>query len=59
MPSVRKKLHSWACKKLMPEKTVLVLEDGRVFEGSSFGAEAAGYGEVVFDSEGQKVTAGM
>lgn len=34
----------------MPEKTVLVLEDGSVFAGSAFGAEATACGEVVFDT---------
>lgn len=31
-------------------KTILVLEDGSVYEGNSFGAEAFAYGEVVFNT---------
>ena len=34
----------------MSEKAILVLEDGSVYEGYSFGAEAAAYGEVVFNT---------
>jgi len=34
----------------MPEKAILVLEDGSVFNGYSFGAEASTYGEVVFNT---------
>ena len=34
----------------MPKRAALILEDGRVFEGSCFGAEATAYGEVVFDT---------
>lgn len=32
------------------EKAILVLEDGRVFRGSSFGAEGESFGEVVFNT---------
>jgi len=35
---------------LMAKKAILVLEDGSVYEGHSFGAEATTYGEVVFDT---------
>ena len=31
-------------------KAILLLEDGTVFEGSSFGAKGTGYGEVVFNT---------
>jgi len=34
----------------MTEKAILVLEDGSVYEGYSFGAEASAYGEVVFNT---------
>jgi len=34
----------------MAKKAILVLEDGSVYEGHSFGAETATYGEVVFDT---------
>jgi len=34
----------------MAEKAILVLEDGSVYEGYSFGAETTTYGEVVFDT---------
>ena len=34
----------------MAKKAILVLEDGSVYEGHSFGAEATTYGEVVFDT---------
>jgi len=34
----------------MTKKTILVLEDGSVYEGYSFGAEAEAYGEVVFNT---------
>jgi carbamoyl-phosphate synthase small subunit len=34
----------------MAKKAILVLEDGSVYEGSSFGAETTTYGEVVFDT---------
>ena len=34
----------------MPKKAHLVLEDGTVFEGESFGAEGSSFGEVVFDT---------
>jgi len=34
----------------MDKKTLLVLEDGSVYEGYSFGAETEGYGEVVFNT---------
>ncbi len=34
----------------MPKKAILVLEDGSVYEGHSFGAETTTYGEVVFDT---------
>ncbi len=37
----------------MPKRTALILEDGRVFEGSCFGAEATAYGEIVFDTGGR------
>ena len=34
----------------MAKKAILVLEDGSVYEGHSFGAETTAYGEVVFDT---------
>ncbi len=34
----------------MPKKAVLVLEDGSVYQGYSFGAEADTFGEVVFNT---------
>ena len=34
----------------MPKRAALILEDGRVFEGSCFGAVATACGEVVFDT---------
>ena len=34
----------------MTKKAVLVLEDGSVHEGHSFGAETTAYGEVVFST---------
>ena len=34
----------------MARKAILVLEDGSVYEGHSFGAETAAYGEVVFST---------
>jgi len=34
----------------MGKKAILVLEDGSVYEGKSFGAEVTTYGEVVFDT---------
>ena len=34
----------------MSKKAILVLEDGSVYEGRSFGAETTTYGEVVFDT---------
>jgi len=34
----------------MARKAILVLEDGSVYEGHSFGAETTTYGEVVFDT---------
>jgi carbamoyl-phosphate synthase small subunit len=34
----------------MANKAILVLEDGSVYEGHSFGAETTAYGEVVFDT---------
>jgi len=34
----------------MARKAILVLEDGSVYEGHSFGAEATAYGEVVFST---------
>ena len=34
----------------MAKKAILVLEDGSVYEGRSFGAETTNYGEVVFDT---------
>jgi len=34
----------------MAKKAILVLEDGLVYEGDSFGAETTTYGEVVFDT---------
>lgn len=34
----------------MTKRAILVLEDGSVYEGDSFGAEASAYGEVVFDT---------
>jgi carbamoyl-phosphate synthase small subunit len=34
----------------MAEKAILVLEDGSVYQGEAFGAEATTYGEVVFDT---------
>ena len=33
-----------------PEPAYLVLEDGSVYEGESFGAAASAYGEVVFNT---------
>ena len=35
---------------LMAKKAILVLEDGLVYEGHSFGARSTTYGEVVFDT---------
>ena len=32
------------------KKTILVLEDGSVYEGYAFGAETDSYGEVVFNT---------
>ncbi|MCX8126838.1 MAG: carbamoyl phosphate synthase small subunit, partial [Dehalococcoidia bacterium] len=34
----------------MTKKAILVLEDGLVFEGQTFGARTTAYGEVVFDT---------
>jgi carbamoyl-phosphate synthase small subunit len=34
----------------MPKDAILVLEDGSVYEGYSFGADASAYGEVVFNT---------
>ena len=34
----------------MSKKAILVLEDGSIYEGHSFGAETTAYGEVVFDT---------
>ncbi|TFH35223.1 MAG: carbamoyl phosphate synthase small subunit, partial [Dehalococcoidia bacterium] len=34
----------------MTNKAYLVLEDGTIFEGESFGSDATTYGEVVFDT---------
>lgn len=34
----------------MAKRTILVLEDGAVYEGATFGAELSGYGEVVFNT---------
>ena len=34
----------------MAKKAILVLEDGSVYEGHSFGADVQGYGEVVFNT---------
>ena len=34
----------------MPQKEILVLEDGSVYQGYGFGAEADSYGEVVFNT---------
>jgi carbamoyl-phosphate synthase small subunit len=34
----------------MAKRAILVLEDGSVYEGDSFGAETTTYGEVVFDT---------
>ena len=34
----------------MTKRAILVLEDGSVYEGYSFGAEAGAYGEVVFNT---------
>jgi carbamoyl-phosphate synthase small subunit len=34
----------------LPKRAILVLEDGSVYEGHTFGAETAGYGEVVFNT---------
>ncbi len=34
----------------MSNKAIVVLEDGSVYEGYSFGAEANPYGEVVFNT---------
>ena len=36
--------------RVMAKKAILVLEDGSVYEGDAFGAEATTYGEVVFDT---------
>ena len=35
---------------LMAKKAILVLEDGSVYEGHSFGATTTAYGEIVFDT---------
>jgi carbamoylphosphate synthase small subunit len=35
---------------IMSKKALLVLENGLVYEGYSFGAETTTYGEVVFDT---------
>ena len=37
-------------KGLMAKKAILILEDGSVYEGHSFGAETTAYGEVVFST---------
>lgn len=37
-------------KNLMAKEAILVLEDGSVYEGYTFGAENTAYGEVVFDT---------
>ena len=37
-------------KGLMAKKAILILEDGSVYEGHSFGAETTAYGEVVFNT---------
>jgi len=37
-------------KSKMAKKTILVLEDGSVYQGYSFGTEASAYGEVVFNT---------
>ncbi len=34
----------------MDKRAILVLEDGSVYEGHSFGAEADAFGEVVFNT---------
>ena len=34
----------------MSKKAILVLEDGSVYEGASFGAEKSAHGEVVFNT---------
>ncbi|UCG84437.1 MAG: glutamine-hydrolyzing carbamoyl-phosphate synthase small subunit [Dehalococcoidia bacterium] len=34
----------------MPKKAILILEDGSVYEGHSFGADVQSYGEVVFNT---------
>jgi len=34
----------------VPKKAILILEDGSVYEGHSFGADVQGYGEVVFNT---------
>ena len=36
--------------RVMAKKAILVLEDGEVYRGDSFGAEENAYGEVVFDT---------
>lgn len=35
---------------MVAKKAILVLEDGSVYEGNSFGAEATTYGEVIFNT---------
>lgn len=35
---------------MMDKKAILVLEDGCIYEGHSFGAETTTYGEVVFST---------
>ena len=37
-------------KDAMAKKAILILEDGSVYEGHSFGARSTAYGEVVFDT---------
>jgi len=43
-------LNGVKAKNLMAKKAILVLEDGSVYEGHSFGASTTSYGEVVFDT---------
>ena len=40
----------WSIKIKMTKRAILVLEDGSVYEGFAFGAEADAFGEVVFNT---------
>ncbi len=47
--------HRCLCGKIYPEmrsgqKVILVLEDGRTFQGTSFGADGTAFGEMVFNT---------